>query len=52
MIKALARLGGVEAGELPKSMAASGISDKAAFMALFSSHPPIEVRIAALQKRG
>jgi len=51
MIKALARLGGVAAGELPKSMAASGISDKAGIMALLSSHPPIEVRIAALQNR-
>ena len=51
MIKALARLGGVQAGELPKSMAASGISDKAGVMALLSSHPPIEVRIAALQNR-
>ncbi|MEQ1517982.1 MAG: protease HtpX [Usitatibacteraceae bacterium] len=49
MIKALARWGGVEAGELPKSMAASGISDKAAIMALFASHPPMEERIAALQ---
>ena len=49
MMKALARLGGVEAGELPKSMAASGISDKAGVMALFSTHPPIEERIAALQ---
>ncbi|HEX4859124.1 MAG TPA: protease HtpX [Usitatibacteraceae bacterium] len=49
MVKALARLGGLEPGELPKSLAASGISDKAGFMALFSSHPPIEVRIAALQ---
>lgn len=53
MVKALARLGGLEPGELPKSMAASGISDKAGIMALFSSHPPIEERIAALQgKRG
>lgn len=51
MIKALARLGGVEAGELPKSMAASGISDKAGVMALFASHPPMEERIAALQNR-
>ncbi len=51
MIKALTRLGRVEPGELPKSMAASGISDKAGFMALFSSHPPIEARIAALQSR-
>ena len=41
----------VEAGELPKSMAASGISDKAGIMALLSSHPPIEARIAALQSR-
>ena len=49
MMNALARLGGVEAGELPKSMAASGINDKAGIMALFSTHPPIEVRIAALQ---
>lgn len=51
MIAALARLGGLEPGELPKSMAASGISDKAGVMALFSSHPPIESRIAALQNR-
>ena len=52
MIKALARLGGVEAGELPKSMAASGISEPSGMMALFMSHPPIEKRIAALQARG
>lgn len=48
MVHALARLGGVEPGELPKSMAASGISDKPGFAALFSTHPPIEARIAAL----
>ena len=52
MINALARLGGVEAGELPKSMAASGISEPSGMMALFMSHPPIEKRIAALQARG
>lgn len=51
MIAALRRLGGVEAGELPKSMAASGISDKAGIMALFASHPPIAQRIEALQGR-
>ena len=51
MVKALARLGGLAPGELPKSMAASGISDKAGFMAMFSTHPPIEVRIAALQAK-
>lgn len=50
MINALARLGGIEPGELPKSMAASGISDKAGWGALFSTHPPMEERIAALQQ--
>ncbi|NTV10233.1 MAG: protease HtpX [Zoogloea sp.] len=52
MISALRRLGGLEPGELPKSMAASGISDRPGWMALFSSHPPIEERIAALASRG
>lgn len=52
MINALARLGGLAPGELPKSMAASGISGGPGIMALFSSHPPIEARIAALQSRG
>jgi heat shock protein HtpX len=51
MINALARLGRVEPGELPKSMAASGISDKAGIAALFSTHPPMEERIAALRQR-
>ncbi len=49
MINALSRLGGLTPGELPKSMAASGISDKAGWSALFSTHPPMEARIAALQ---
>ena len=49
MINALARLGGIEPGELPQSMAAAGINDKPGFAALFSTHPPIEQRIAALQ---
>ncbi|MFZ6707700.1 protease HtpX [Undibacterium sp. TC9W] len=49
MMHALARLGGLQPGELPKSMAASGISDKPGWSALFSSHPPLEQRIAALQ---
>ena len=34
-----------------ESMKASGISDRAGMMALFSTHPPIEERIAALQSR-
>jgi heat shock protein HtpX len=51
MINALKRLGGVEPGELPKAMTGFGIADKAGIMALFSTHPPIEERIAALQSR-
>lgn len=49
MIDALQVLGGRESGELPKSMAASGISGRG-LGSLFSSHPPIESRIAALQQ--
>mgnify|MGYP001413868214 CR=1 FL=1 len=52
MVAALRRLGGIEPGELPKAFQSSGISDKPGFMALFSSHPPIEARIAALESRG
>jgi heat shock protein HtpX len=51
MISALSRLAGVEPGELPQNIQASGISDRPSFMALFSTHPPIEVRIAALRNR-
>ena len=51
MMNALARLGGLEPGALPQSVATSGINNKPGFMALFSSHPPIEERIAALQAR-
>ena len=49
MIAALRRLGGVEPGALPQAIKAFGITDKAGWMALFSSHPPIEERIAALE---
>jgi heat shock protein HtpX len=53
MINALARLGGVPAGELPQAFEAHGIKQsQSRFLGLFSSHPPIEVRIAALQARG
>ncbi|OZI41458.1 zinc metalloprotease HtpX [Bordetella genomosp. 5] len=49
MINALARLGGLEPGDLPKSFQAAGISGRGAVSALFASHPPIMSRIAALQ---
>lgn len=49
MIGALMRLGGMQPGALPQSMVASGISGAPGWTALFSSHPPIEERIRALQ---
>lgn len=48
MMAALRRLGGMEAGELPQNVATSGINGRPGWMALFSSHPPLEERIAAL----
>jgi heat shock protein HtpX len=49
MVRALQRLGGIEPTGLPQSLASMGINDKPGFMALFSTHPPLETRIAALQ---
>ncbi|MCC7115195.1 MAG: protease HtpX [Burkholderiales bacterium] len=52
MVNALKRLGGLAPGELPKAMQAFGITEKSGIMALFSTHTPIEQRIAALQSAG
>jgi heat shock protein HtpX len=51
MMHALARLGGLPPGELPKSLSGFGITDKVG-MSLFATHPPIEARIRALQALG
>ena len=47
MINALARLGQMQAGALPNSVAAMGITGDLG--KLFASHPPLQERIAALQ---
>jgi len=51
MINALRRLGGVAPGALPQAFQAHGITEGSKFLGLFSSHPPIEQRIAALEAR-
>ena len=49
MIAALRRLGGLDHADLPKNLAAAGIAG-GGMLALFSSHPSCEDRIAALQQ--
>src|SRR5712672_1867278 len=51
MIGALMRLGGMQPGELPQLIATAGVNGAPGWAALFSSHPPIEERIRALQAR-
>lgn len=50
MMAALRRLGGMEAGELPKNVATAGINGRPGWMELLASHPPLEQRIAALAR--
>ena len=53
MIAALDRLkSNQEQTTLPAQVQAFGISGGGGFMALFSSHPPLDVRIAALRETG
>ena len=52
MIAALSRLGSVQSGGLPDQVKAFGINSDSRLFQLFATHPPIEVRIAALQGRG
>ena len=52
MVNALRRLAGHQPGALPQTLQAFGITEKTAFLALFSTHPPMEARIAALQGRS
>jgi len=51
MINALVRLGGLDPGEMPKTMQSLGISARpGGMMALFASHPPMQQRIARLEQ--
>ena len=51
MINALARLGKLDPGDMPKTLQAMGISARpGGMLALLASHPPIEERIARLRQ--
>jgi heat shock protein HtpX len=49
MIAALSRLGGLQTGGLPDAVKTFGISSESGLAQLFATHPPLQVRIAALQ---
>ena len=50
MIAALSRPAGLQTGGLPSSVRAFGVSSEPPLASLFATHPPIEARIAALQR--
>jgi len=52
MVNALKRLAGMEQSSLPDSIATHGITNRPGWLALFSTHPPMEQRIAALNARS
>jgi len=52
MIAALSRLGTLQTGGLPDQVKAFGISSESRLAQMFATHPPLEVRIAALQNRA
>ena len=52
MVNALKRLAGMEPSSLPDSIATHGIMNRPGWLALFSTHPPMEQRIAALNARS
>ncbi len=52
MVAALNRLGSMQPGPMPEALKAFGINGMPGWMALFSTHPPIEQRIAALQSHA
>jgi heat shock protein HtpX len=49
MIGALEKLKRSQESQLEGSMMAFGINNKAKFLSLFASHPPLDVRIKALR---
>jgi heat shock protein HtpX len=51
MMNALARLRSMQESHLPQSVAAFGIAQSGGFFSLFATHPPLEERIAALQRQ-
>ncbi len=49
MVNALTKLAQMQSSELPESVATLGINKPSGILQLFSTHPPIEQRIMALQ---